>query len=92
MKKILFDEHALRREIEGHWGAHGAHAEVYRMLLKDSARYRYLRKQAAVIGEPPRVEVAQAFPADPASVSPLSDAEQLDRGVDDRLYATPLPE
>ena len=29
----VFDEHALLREIEKVWGAHGAHAEVYRMLL-----------------------------------------------------------
>jgi hypothetical protein len=29
----MFDEYALRREIEKHWGMHGAHAQVYRTLL-----------------------------------------------------------
>jgi len=31
----VFDEYALQEAIEGHWGKHGAHAEVYRMLLTD---------------------------------------------------------
>ena len=28
-RRDVFDEQALRREIERVWGAHGAHAEVY---------------------------------------------------------------
>ena len=33
-KSKVFDEQALRKEIEEHWGAHGAHAEVYNDLLR----------------------------------------------------------
>lgn len=38
-----FDEEALRAEIARVWGEHGAHADVYGMLLRDAGRYRWLR-------------------------------------------------
>jgi ribonuclease HI len=38
----VFDELRLRQEINGKWGAHGAHAEVYSMLLTDRDRLKAL--------------------------------------------------
>lgn len=38
----VFNELRLRQEINDKWGAHGAHAEVYSMLLTDRDRLKAL--------------------------------------------------
>lgn len=40
---MIFDEKFLQQEIEARWGKHGAHAEVYRMLLAKACRPEALR-------------------------------------------------
>jgi hypothetical protein len=44
-----FDQRALKAEIAKIWGEHGAHAEVYRMLLRDAARYWWLRNANSIM-------------------------------------------
>lgn len=42
----MFDEETLRKEIAEHWGEHGAHVEVYDMLI------RKVRNTEALTGAP----------------------------------------
>lgn len=43
---MLFDEHTLRDEIIATWGAHGAHIDVYDMIL---ARLRHVEERLAAL-------------------------------------------
>lgn len=88
--KLMFDEAKLAEEVARVWGAHGAHSQVLRWLLAESKRYRWLREQVKVWpadswSEHKAVCLDVKFPCDPPSISPLTDAEQFDKALDEAI-------